>query len=777
MSKTEQIASFTVGFKRHLRAHIVRGEAVYLLSERGATSVQGTSVEALAPLLDGTRDLATLRREVPAGMAPAEAGGIVMRLVDAGLVTLRAPMEPEMASTVAAPTLAYWEAAGLDPAGAVRGTRTTKVQTIVLGDSTQHAGDLTAALRAAGLATTAGSSDRLDDSSNLSVVLCADYLDAPLADIDAMHRAAGRAWLLAKPGGTQVWLGPFFDPAAPTACWHCLAHRLRGHRQAETRLRAMVGEHEPLDPPAVSLPPLGAAALHLVAVEAAKWASGLRYDGQHTLWTLDSLDLRGTHHQLRQRPQCPACGDVTMMREQARRPVTIHHRRKVSRSGGGHRSMTPDAVMDRYEHLISPITGVLKEITRDERGPSFFNSFRSGPNLALTTRTRFEHLRSTLRAENGGKGVTPLHGKVSALCEAIERHSGYFHGDEERVVGSYEQLRDHPVHPAIHPNECLLFDERQFADRTTWNAAHASFQYVPEQFDDKAETCWTPVWSLTEERHRLLPTGMLYFDVPPEHGGRGSLCADSNGNAAGSSLEDAVLQGLLELVERDAVALWWYNRTSAPGVDLDSFADPWVHELRETYAGLHRDVWVLDLTSDVGIPVMAALSRRTDKPCEDIMFGFGAHTDPKVALTRALTEMNQLMPAVVDIDRDGTYGWSDPDALRWWRTATWAGNAYLRPDPSVPARRPADYGHTPTTDLHADVTAVQRRLEALGPQVLVLDQTRPDVGLPVVQAIVPGMRGFWARFGPGRLFDVPVKLGRLASPTAYENLNPIPLFL
>jgi ribosomal protein S12 methylthiotransferase accessory factor len=158
------------------------------------------------------------------------------------------------------------------------------------------------------------------------------------------------------------------------------------------------------------------------------------------------------------------------------------------------------------------------------------------------------------------------------------------------------------------------------------------------------------------------------------------------------------------------------------------------------------------------------------------MFGFGAHTDPKVALIRALTELNQLMPAVVDVD-DGTYGWSDPDAVHWWRTATWSGMAYLRPDPTVPARGRADYDHTPNDDLAQDIAMIERRLAGLGHDVLVLDQTRPDIGLPVVQAIVPGLRGFWARFAPGRLFDVPVKLGRLARPTPYEDLNPIPLFV
>lgn len=768
MATSDRETGLRIGFKRHLRAHVVHGEAVYLLSERDATSVAGAHVEALAPLLDGTRDLAELCRDIPEGLTLAEAGSVVTRLVDAGLVALRAPLEADQ------PSIAYWDAAGLDPAAVVPALRDTTVSTVFLGGGFDPDA-ATAALRTAGLTTVAGTPDRIADGAALSVVLCADYLDPALPRIDALHRATGVPWLLAKPGGTQVWIGPVFSSGAaePTACWHCLAHRLRGHRQAETRLRAIVADrHEPLTPPTVSLPPLGAAALNLVALEAVKWVAGMRNDTQRTVWTLDSLDLAGRRHELRPRPQCPSCGDPGLMSRQARRPVHIGHREKASLGGGGHRSAPPEEVLATYEHLISPVTGVLKEITKDQRGPSFFNSFRAGPNLALNVRRHFDHMRMA-RAENGGKGITPLHGKVSALCEAIERHSAYFHGDEERVVASYAQLGA----DAVHPNACLLFDERQYADRATWNSTHSSFQYVCDPFDEHTVTSWTPVWSLTERRHRLLPTGMLYFDVPPECGGGGSLSADSNGNAAGSSTEDALLQGLFEVVERDAVALWWYNQTRAPGVDLDSFGVRWIDELRTVYAALGRDVWVLDVSSDVGIPTMAALSRRTDGPREDVMFGFGAHLDPEVALVRALTEMNQLMPAVVAAGEGGDYDWSDPDAVHWWRTATWDGMPYLRPDPAVRPRTPADYRHTPTTDLREDITTVQRRLEGLGLDVMVLDQTRPDVGLPVVKAIVPGMRGFWARFAPGRLFEVPVRLGRIDAPTPYEQLNPIPLFV
>ena len=300
---------------------------------------------------------------------------------------------------------------------------------------------------------------------------------------------------------------------------------------------------------------------------------------------------------------------------------------------------------------------------------------------------------------------------------------------------------------------------------------------MPEPFDDRAVTDWTPVWSLVTGEQRLLPTALLYYDGDA---GRqpASVRADSNGNAAGGSLEDAILQGFFELVERDGVALWWYNRTRQPQVDLDSFDDPWIARVREEYVRLRREVWVLDITSDLGIPVMAAISRRTDKQAEDIMLGFGAHFDPHVALRRALTELGQLLPAVVGVRADGTgYGSPDPHLMSWWSTATVGNQPYLLPGAGQAARAAAGYRYTSHTDLADEIdriAAIARRADL---DILVLDQTRPDINMPVVKVVAPGLRHFWPRFAPGRLFDVPVRLGRLAEETAYDQLNPIPLYL
>lgn len=758
-----------IGFKRHLRVDVVHGEAVYVLAERGVTALRGTHAEALVPLLDGTRDLSALRRELPCGVAGEEVGTLLLRLMEAGLVALRPPAGPGADERA----LAYWEAGGLEPHEATTNARSRCAQLITVGATCGDDMDAAAALTAlsgSGLTVVSRTDGRLDDECELSVVLCDDYLAPELGDIDLAHRALGRPWLLAKPLGTQAWIGPVFG-GQDTACWQCLAGRQWAHRQAEAHVQAALGRTGPAQRPPVCVPPMAATALHLVALETMKWLAGYRYDGQRMVWTFSSLDLRGQHHEIRPRPQCHSCGDEDLMSAQADRPVRIASRAKASRSGGGHRSSPPQEVYDRYRHLISPVTGVLKEIKQDTRGPAFFNSFRAGPNVALGARG-YDSMRASLRAENGGKGVTQLHGRVSALCEALERHSGYFHGDEARVRASYESLGD----AAVHPNSSLLYADEQYADRAEWNSTHSELQFVCDPFDMTAEVDWTPVWSLTNECHRYLPTGQLYFDPPAQHGCAG-VRADSNGNAAGSSIEDAVLQGMLELVERDAVALWWYNRTPVPGVDLDAFADPYLDELQAVYSGLNRDVWLLDITADLGIPTLVAMSRRNDKPCEDIMFGFGAHLDPRVAAIRALTEMNQLMPAVVGATDGGGYGWTDPDAVGWWRHATVANQPYVAPDAERRLRRPEDFGYVPSDDLAVDVATIRGRIEERGMEVLVLDQTRPDIELPVVKVLVPGLRHFWARFAPGRLFDVPVRLGRRAAPTPYAELNPIPLFV
>ena len=612
----------------------------------------------------------------------------------------------------------------------------------------------TAALVGAGAAPGAG-------GPAVSLVLCEDYLDPRLDVINRRQLAHGRPWLLAKPSGAEAWIGPVFQPGAGP-CWACLATRLEGNREEAHLVRRVLGGRGRPFPaaPQTSLTPSRAAALHLAVGEVVKWLAGLRDEGQQAIYTLDTMRLHGRHHPVQRRPQCAHCGDPGLVAAQAGRRPALARPAASARPPGQDDEKDP---LIRYGHLVDPVTGIVAELRRDDRCPAFQHAFTSGRNRAMSASTVAGIRAGALQASGGG-GVTEAEAKTSALCEAIERYCGTRQGDEATVRGSYRSLRDQ----AVHPDACLLFDPRQYADRVGWNAVCAPFHWVPEPFDETAPTDWTPVWSLLSGERKLLPTAMLYY-----HGAAGtgsaSVLADSNGNAAGASLGDAVVRGFLELVERDAVALWWYNRTRQPGVCLSSFGDRWITGLPGRYRRLGRELWALDLTSDLGIPVMAAISRRSGGPAEEITFGFGAHFDPRIALRRALTELGQLLPPAAD----GTgYGTADPHLVSWWTSATLAGQPYLAPQPGQRALTRRDYPPVP-----AGLDGIGAAARRAGLDILVLDQTRPDIAMPVVKVVVPGLRHFWPRFGPGRLFDVPVRLGRLSRPTGYADLNPIPLYV
>ncbi|GAA2194134.1 TOMM precursor leader peptide-binding protein [Streptomyces bangladeshensis] len=745
-----------LGFKEHLTVQIVPGEAVYLVSGRRVTTLHGEEICHLAGLLDGVRSREAILREASGRLPVERTLRLLDRLVEAGLLAERPARQADDAAE-----RAYWAAVGLGGGAAVRSAAT--VHTLAVGGVGPEA--LRAAVAAAGLRTGPAA------EAQLVLVACDDYLDPRLGELDREYREAGRCWLPIQLHGTETWIGPFLGvPDGP--CWSCLAERLWRSRPVEHRLQQGLGRSGPLPRRPCAVPASLLAGLHLAVLEAVKWLAGHRHPGQQALWTLNGLVLSGSHHPVRRRPQCHDCGDPGLVAAQVEAPVVLTSRPKADSDGGGHRALPPEEMLRRYGHHVDPLTGLVREIRRDPRGPAFLNVFHAGHNLALAHHDP-RGWRTGPRATSAGKGSTPLRARVSALAEALERHCGHLQGDEPMVRASCRALGAE----AVHPDTVQLFAAEQFTDRGRWNREHGPFQQICEPFDEDREIEWTPVWSLTGNRRRLLPTALLYFGAS-RLAGRPYCLATSNGVAAGASLEDAVLQGFLELVERDAVALWWYNRLRRPGVDLDSFEDPWIAELRTVHASLHRAVWALDLTADLGIPTVVALSRRTDKAEEDITLGFGAHFDPRIALHRALTELNQMLPYVVEASADGTgYGTGDAEVLRWMRTARAAELPYLLPDPDRPATAPDTHPYQARADLREDVALAERIVHRAGLELLVLDQTRPDVGLPVARVIVPGLRPHWARFAPGRLYDVPVRTGDLTEPTRYEDLNPVPLFL
>ncbi|WP_013334724.1 TOMM precursor leader peptide-binding protein [Gloeothece verrucosa] len=604
-----------------------------------------------------------------------------------------------------------------------------------------------------------------DENGELEVILADDYLCNELDIINQQKIKHSRPWMLIKPLETLLWIGPIFQPGK-TGCWECLAQRIRGNKPIESFLQKR--QKTSSMPPLASLPSTEQIALNIAATEIFKWIVRGRNEGlEGRLLTYDTFSLNTKHHVLTKRPQCPCCGDPSLMTKPL--SIILGSRQKTFTTDGGHRHCPPEETLKKYQHHISPLTGVIRNLKKISLNSKDFTHIYRVEHHYATMFDSFDDLRKNLGGISSGKGKTDLQAQVSGLGEGIERYSGVFQGDEPREKKSYQQLRD----KAIHPNACMNFSPEQYKNWEAWNATHPSYcEKIPYPFDEGRSIDWTPVWSLTHQEFRYLPTAYCYFGYPKPP--KPDCWADSNGCAAGNTLEEAILQGFMELVERDCVALWWYNRIKKPEVNLESFEEPYFQNLKHYYQILKRDLWVLDITSDFNIPAFAAISRRIDQEIEDIIYGFGAHLEPKIAISRALTEVNQNLMNVGTANADGSTRYpvySEPLALNWWKTATIKNQPYLAPDPQLKAKTWRDYPQVWSNDLLDDVRTCQQLVEAKGMEMLVLDQTRPDIGLKVVKVIVPGMCHFWRRLGSDRLYRVPVQVGWLKEASTENQLN------
>jgi len=614
---------------------------------------------------------------------------------------------------------------------------------------------------------------QIGEKPDLEIVITDDYLNDSLEVFNREQVQQRRPYLLVKPVGTITWLGPLVIPGK-TGCWACLAQRLHLNRPALTFLRQRDGTAGSVQLPIASLHSTECTTLQLAATEVAKWiVLGKNDTLEGKLVAFDTRTLESRSHVLTHRPQCPHCGNPPESRDYTPTPPELVSRKKGFTEDGGHRFVPPDVTNRDYTHHISPITGVVRRLERlSDADNHLVFSYTAGYNPASLFED-YELVRKNLRNLSGGKGRTDVQARASGLCEALERHCGIYQGDEATHISTYRAL----FPEAIHPNECMSFSERQYRDRETLNEEAVTVaQRIPEPFDEDAEIEWAPAWSLTEKTFKYLPMAYCYYGYPPD---KSAYCrADSNGNAAGNTLEEAILQGFMELVERDGVALWWYNRYRVPGVDLAGFDEPYFEELKAYYQSIDRSLWVLDVTTDLEIPAFVAVSRRKDRLREDILFGFGAHFDARMGVLRALTEMNQILPGVLDTRDDDQGRPIHPDhlAVEWWMKATLDNQPYLLPRKDTPSRTSADYPRCWSDDLLEDVNTCQEIIEQKGMEMLVLDQTRPDIGLPVVKVLVPGLRHYWPRFGPGRLYDVPVQLCVLREPLQEQQLNPFPIF-
>jgi ribosomal protein S12 methylthiotransferase accessory factor len=736
----DDVPQFSPNFSVYLQA----SDVVFLYSEDRKFLLHGELNCALAAAIaKGGKSFRQLVRALERDFPPDDIRKALKRLID------RRYILPASRSSNGVLD-AYWASLGLAPDAAEEKLQKCRVR--IQSMDVEGATELETALAGMGVRVVKRSPD-------LTVSLVNDYLDARLDELNLRHLSDQTPWALVQPSGIFPLVGPLFAPGK-TACWRCLAERMKRNREVRALLDRKEARLLRASPLAGHM--VGQSGVQLAAMEIAKAiASDFRTQLNDHVFSFDLLGSTVAKHYIAARPQCPSCGQKKM-RDPRRAPAPIEPGAgdKVVMTSGGYRSVSSAATVARFRRHVSPLTGVVSRLERIQADVPMNTNYYAQHNFSGAAES-VDELRQGLSSGSFGKGSTAEQGEASALMEAMERYSGIFQGDEIRMK---RRFADFAPGEAIAANDVLLFSDAQLRRGADPSLGPCDGEGAgPALFDETKKLEWSPIWSLRDERFKYLPTSMLYFF----YRGPVAFSADSNGCAAGNTLAEAIVQGFLELVERDAYAIWWYNRLQRPALDLSRFDDCYVRELQMQLAATGRKLWVLDVTSDLGVPTYVAITHWMKDGRENVEFGSGAHFDARIALLRALTELNQFLS--LGLMGGGTGEKSSLDGMTPLRLDD---HPYLRPNGNRRAEADFDSKFS-QLDTQQQVMACVRLAKEAGHDFLVLDQTRPDIGVPVVRVVVPGLRHFYRRFAPGRLYDVPVKFGWRDRPLPENELNPI----
>jgi len=255
-----------------------------------------------------------------------------------------------------------------------------------------------------------------------------------------------------------------------------------------------------------------------------------------------------------------------------------------------------------------------------------------------------------------------------------------------------------------------------------------------------AELSWHRALRLGDGCEVLLPADLCLRRPPVQQEVKPPFPL-STGSAAGTSWDAAALHGLLELIERDAASLWWRGgqrgRSIPPGHEAQIMAQTLLPQLRQN-ASLRRS-WLLDITTDIGVPCVAAVSCVADG--FGFALGLAARPTLKAAARSAILEMCQIELAHVVVEAKcserGEAALNDRDRVHRRRaTLIDADRCPLL----QPAPESAEHLAIDTTDAKALLLLMVDRLGQFGVETFGLDLTRPRFAIPVARVIAPGLQ-------------------------------------
>ncbi|MEZ0493951.1 YcaO-like family protein [Kineococcus sp. TBRC 1896] len=516
--------------------------------------------------------------------------------------------------------------------------------------------------------TTAGTAD-------LVVLTCDDHADPRLPD--RLTEVAGRsAVLLVRWGAGRCWIGPLIAAGRghrPVgACPSCLVEALRGNVEPD-----LAGAAHPVG--------TGGAVLRAAAVGAvAAVVDGILEEfagpgsapvpAPSTPWRAGIRELRLRAAEVVVHPVLPCAGSSATT------------------------STTEVDLVRRLDGFVSGLTGFLDRPRVRRSAAGRFLATTTHP-LRAPSAGAGAHGR---RATAFGAGRTDGEAVTACLGEAVERFSTTWRPDPDAVVTTATALR-------AAGSRVLLPGS---AGNGAWRDEEATeFRRVRAVPDGS----WTGAW---------VPAAAVTFGHPHQWAVAAAR-PDSTGCAAGRDTADAVRRGLAELVERDAVAAWWWSREPRPGA-----AHPDPGGITADLAAHGRRGWFLDLTHRAGIPTAVAVSVLPDGTGATL--GFGAAPTPAEAVVRAGEELLQVLGCLEFGDELGLTGAGSP---------AWQGQHVEDHPHLLPHGRPRTTPVPGGPDVLVDWNS---RLAAAGCEVGFVDLTHPRLAVPVVRVVSPQLRP-WRR--------------------------------
>jgi len=383
-----------------------------------------------------------------------------------------------------------------------------------------------------------------------------------------------------------------------------------------------------------------------------------------------------------------------------------------------HRVIEPSKTIAKYEDKlkIAGITRVTDITHLDRIGIPVFSAIRP-------------------TAQDGGvsiyagKGAKKDQAKASAIMEGFERYSAEKQNidDENSKLATLSEMEGEKF---IHPDDLIISNEVKNLD-----------------FENERKIEWTLTKDIITEEDYYIPSNGIFHPYLPKDAKNVSAIfkGNTNGLASGNVLEEAILHGMLEVIERDAWSIFELTKKNKKSINIDdvkAIENPIINELLEKFKKESIDINLMDLTADIDIPTIAATADDTIlKDPALLTLGVGTHLNPEIAVMRALTEVAQSRATQIHGTREDT---SRAVLMRkaGYERMKKINKHYFEEDDGNLINL-SDIENKSTSSLKKDIEITTDELKKNDiNHILFKNLTRKEIGINVVRVVIPGTENF-----------------------------------